>query len=148
MFSYETLLASYVSGFRIIVMGVITVQLSRAQIIPVTLSVLFLLHCSARWPFGSPYTFPQHGNVVTSSRADAIFGEEALLLDKLSENYLRVKCGFLWSFVKLSVINIEQLAEQKIDDFFFQTNTLEYCEVICPRMFGFLVVIFSPLSIL
>lgn len=39
VFSYETLLASSVSGFRIIVMGVITVKFSRAQIIAVTLPV-------------------------------------------------------------------------------------------------------------
>lgn len=97
--SYETLLAFCVSEFRIIVMGVITVQFSRAQVIPVTLSVHFILQRSARWPFGSPYTLPQHGNVVASSRADVMFGEEALLLARLSENYLQVKRGFLWSFL-------------------------------------------------
>lgn len=96
--SYEAPLAFCVSGFRIIVMGVITVQFSRAQVIPVTLSVHFILQHSARWPFGSPYTFPQHGN-VTSSRADVMFGEEALLLAKLSENYLQVKRGFLLAFL-------------------------------------------------
>lgn len=96
MISYETPLAFCVSEFRITVTDVITVQFCRAQILPVTLYIFIATFCSvAIWISA----FAQHGNVVTSSRAGAMFGEEALLLAKLSENYLQVKRGFLWSFL-------------------------------------------------
>lgn len=96
MISYETLLALCVSGFRIILTDVITVQLCRAQILPMTLYIFVTTFCSVAIWISS--AFAQHGNVVTSSRAGAMF-EEALLLAKLSENYLQVKRGFLWSFL-------------------------------------------------
>lgn len=95
--SYETPLAFCVSGFRIIVTDVITVQFCRAQILPMTLYIFIATFCSVAIWISS--AFAQHGNVVTSSRAGAMFGEEALLLARLSENYLQVKRGFLWSFL-------------------------------------------------
>lgn len=97
LISYETLLSFCVSGFRIIVTDVITVQFCRAQILPVTWYILVTTFCSVAIWISS--AFAQHGNVVASSRAGAMFGEEALLLAKLSENYLQVKRGFLWSFL-------------------------------------------------
>lgn len=95
--SYETLLAFCVSGFRIIVTDVMTVQFCRAQILPMTLYIFITTFCTvAIWIFSA---FAQHGHVVTSSRAGAMFGEEALLLARLSEKYFQVKRGFLWSFL-------------------------------------------------
>lgn len=106
--SYETLLPFCVSGFRIIVTDVITVQFCRAQVLPVTLYIFSTTFCRGSIWISSAFT--QHGNVGTSSRAVALFGKEALLPARLSENHLQAKHGFLWSFF-VKLMNIKQLAK-------------------------------------
>lgn len=132
--SYETPLAFCVSGFRIIVTDVITVQFCRAQILPKLCT--FLLQHSAVWPFGSPQLLLSMVMLLPLPEQVLCLAKRPYCLPGFLKTTSRWSVGFFGVFCKVN--------ELSRDFIFFLPNVLETCEVFCPMFACFSFLLFPP----